>query len=259
MGGEDFFLARIDILALSKLSDTSENVFDTLKELVHSSNDQIKRLNAILGTGLKLEIHPMYGDTIDVYFRAGEYDSDMILMLLEVMAKIQMIALKHRLLTKGAIVKGKLIVDDEIFTGNAMVIAKKLEDDCKHSFIVISEDVVELVKNATEMKYNVPEDALASQESMICPGGYLNYFEICHLDESKENCMIIAQDHKSCLIKTIERYLCIMPDDIEKRCIAFKMYERTLTNHNRVCDKKDLPEFKIMFKKESNKLEIIAE
>jgi hypothetical protein len=74
-------LARIDIVAFSALSESpfgEEVVFNSAKAILSNLNEQIRRLNESVNRDQKLEYRGLYGDTFDIYFRAGDYDRSLI-------------------------------------------------------------------------------------------------------------------------------------------------------------------------------------
>jgi len=60
--------------------------------------------------------------------------------------------------------------------------------------------------------------------------------------------------HKISLVKTIERYIHILPKDPARCKKHLEMYEHTLENHNRVCDLHNSPEERIRFVIEKNSM-----
>ena len=101
----------------------------------------------------------MYGDTIDIWFKTGECDSGLILMMLDITAEVQKEALKCGLFVKGAIVRGPLRITDNAFTGQAMVSASSIENSCKFPCIVIDKAVMRLIDDTAVERFRTDQDA----------------------------------------------------------------------------------------------------
>jgi len=237
MRGGEYILARIDVVAFSELSRTSAgtDVFDSIEKISSDSNERIRRMAASSNKDLKLECRGHYGDTIDIYFRTGDYDGELILMLLDVVAEAQKMALNLGFFIKGAIVRGSLFVTEKGFTGSAMVDAHELERGCPFPCVTISEDVMKIIDETAHEKFRADQDFVDFKSGIIADGCYLNYIEACPLGLRK-NSELNLDIHRRSLILTVERYNNVLPDDSAKCEGRVRMYEYALNNHNRVCD-----------------------
>lgn len=239
MSGDEYILARIDIVAFSKMSRSDqggEDVFRSAEEILSSSNENIRRLNASSKKDLKLETAKLYGDTIDIFFKTGDHDSTMIRMLFDVVAETQRKALDHGFFIKGAIVKGNMQINEGVFTGSAMVDANELEKNCPYSCVVIAESVLEIIDKTANEIFMADQDILDFKNNIIIDGLYLNYLEARPFDfwigKTPE-----LNTHKRSLISTISRYISILPDNIAEREKYTEMYDYAVKNHNTICGK----------------------
>ncbi|MCL2032713.1 MAG: hypothetical protein FWG96_05545 [Methanomassiliicoccaceae archaeon] len=251
MSGDEYILARIDVVAFSTLSKSvprTDDVFDAIEALLSTSNEEIRRQNASRKKDFKLEAR-LYGDTIDIYFKTGDCDHGLILMLCDVVAKTQKEALCHGLFIKGSIVKGRLRITDEGFTGSAMVTAHDMEQACQYSCIVLADNVLELINEVAQEKFITNQDIINFTKNITVDRHFLNYLEACPFGFWKT----IKPDlkvHRESLISAIERYNSILPDDPAKRKNYIGMYEHSLKNHNRVCEEHGAREELIVFRTE---------
>lgn len=239
MGKGEYILARVDVVALtsiSKCGPESENVFDSLEEIVCAINRDIRRLCESSGIDLTIKVHPLYGDTFDIYFKSGDYDCSLMLVLLEAIADIQRTALNYRFFVKGAIVKGELLISDQAFTGKAMVEAKEMEDRCRWPCISVSNEIMELIKDAADEAFQSQSDAHEFMDKVLREE-FLNYLEV----PTAKNLKCIPDEelraHRGSLISTVNRYIEILSLEIDKREKQISMYEYALKNHNAACSK----------------------
>lgn len=237
MVGEEYVLARIDIVAFSKLSKQypDMNVFGSVEKIASDSNEKIRRITEACKKDLKLECS-MYGDTIDIYFRTGDHNNTLILMLLEVVAEAQRKALGLGLFVKGAVVVGELLRTENGFTGPAMVDARETECKCLFPCVTITDSVMAVVDAAAKEKFRIDQDVTDFRNNLITDGNFLNYIEACPFEfwMRKEPDLPF---HRVSLTSAIERYEKILPDDPSKHKIYTEMYKYAVENHNKVCEK----------------------
>ena len=234
MSKDECILARIDVVAFTKLSktDLETDVFDVIREITQDLNEEIRR--SIISRKNKeesnLECARYYGDTIDIYFRTGDLDA-LILILLEVIVKAQRMALNKGFLVKGAIVKGDLHETKDGFTGPAMVTASELEKECPYSCVTIAKDVMEILDDVAIKQFRTKSDFSDFRKKMItCDLAtnkhYLNYLEACPI--SSPDYVPELKINKESLVKTIERYVRILSHDPNKCEEHLTMYEHAL-------------------------------
>jgi len=252
MSKDEYIFARIDVVAFTKLSnpDLKIGVFDAIRKIVLDLNGEIRRsVVSRNNKKLKLEGARYYGDTIDIYFRAGDLDA-LILILFDVVAKAQRMALREGFFIKGAIVKGDLHVTKDGSTGMAMVTASEVEGACEYPCVTVDKGVVEIFDTAVREQFRTESDFSDYRKKMITYDPvtekyYLNYVEACQLNSPEYAPELSA--HRISLIATVERYVRILPNDT-KKCVAhITMYEYALKNHNNICALYNAPEEVITF------------
>jgi len=245
-------LARIDIVAfglLSKSSSEANVVFDEVEAIFSEVNENVRRLNESSKKDLKIETPKLYGDTIDTYFRCGNYDGVLMIMLLDSVAKAQRTALDRGFFIKGAIVKDDLYIADAAFTGRAMVTASNLERNCPYSSVTISKDIIDLIDETAKERFRNDQDIADFKENVIVDGCFINYLEASPYDFWKD----IRPDlksHRKSLVSTIARYEDITEHGSAESEKYMTICKKALENHNRVCKKHGAQEEVIEFRAE---------
>ena len=205
--GDEYILARMDIVAFSELSRSNirTNVFDSIVKISSDSNESIRRMAAAGKKNLRLECRGLYGDTIDVYFKTGDHDGELVLMLLNIIAEAQRTALSLGFFIKGAVVRGELLIAENVFTGPAMVDAHRTESDCPFPCITIAEDVIDIIDRKAREIFRSEQDMI-DYRAKIIDGRYLNYIEFCSPERLRNNEPELCV-HKGSLILTVEHYI----------------------------------------------------
>ena len=252
-GNDECIHARIDIVAFSELSKvhSGSDVCDSIKEITSNANASIRRAIISGGKDFKLENASYYGDSIDIFFKNGKNDTSLLLILLDVVADAQRMALNLGFLIRGAIVKGRLHKTEEGLSGHSMIEAHEIEKECQTPCVIITEEVMSILDEAAREKFRQEEDITDFKKNIVIDGHNLNYIEANPL--GLPNSVPDLKRHRDSLIRTIERYLKILSDKPAKRKKHFKMYEYALINHNRACELYSAHEEKIEYVYEPGK------
>jgi len=109
---------------------------------------------------------------------------------------------------------------------------------------------MKILDYAAGERFRKEPDIIDFKRKMVIDDCYLNYAEAQPLGPL--DCLPDLKVHKRHLVTTIERYICILPDDNVKREEFVKMYEYALKNHNRLCNEYAEPNERIGFMIEHN-------
>ena len=230
----DCLLARIDILAYSKLYDAIPDSLNMrIDRIIDAKNRSLARINAGISP-IQLRDQPMYGDTLDIFCESIDGVPAAKLML-DVVSDVMMAISSEGLLARGAICRGDLICDEYKFTGKAMVEAKKIEDEMRGAIVGVSDGVISLVREEMKELYPQPKVLDRVMHRLFPDGKHLNVY--CHAETVALDCDdgSFSADYSYCLMSAIKMYM-----DISDSSSNNKDYLMTYANsckfHNECCN-----------------------
>ncbi len=174
-------LLRMDILGFTKMMESPEadTIMDKLETIVGSHYDRIRWMPKDLKPELK--IHPMYGDTFDIYYKCGENDA-ILMSLIDIANDFIRDLVDNRMLVRGAIVKGDLRDTNCVFTGKAMASAHRKESECCFPSVIMDEGIVALVREQLYLLYG-PDLAKEEEKKYLFEYDGKNYLDYIKRDK----------------------------------------------------------------------------
>lgn len=209
-------LGRIDVVGLRKMSKVDDDLFNDLKKILESTRESMGRTNKAIDGDMCIRGGHLYGDTIDFYFESSDSDAAMILPLIELLIGVERLMLEHRLICRGAIVKGDLIVCENIFTGTGLVEATEIEKNMITYGIGLSETVIGILQDCVKMRvYSKKERGSIMNRILVRrePCIYINrYMKI----ESAESIALDEDYIDICsekIVETVDKYRSNIPPE----------------------------------------------
>lgn len=144
------YLSRMDVIGYSNIYRADpQGVYKILKPIIENLNRDLSRYNETTETDNGLHFHQMYGDTLDISFKAGNNDEARFLALIDITCCIQNKLMDAGLMVRGAIVCDDLVDNDLMFTGLAMVRAAEMEKNAESPLLILGDDAIKMLKSAT--------------------------------------------------------------------------------------------------------------
>ena len=172
-------LLRMDILGFTRLMDSSnaDRIMDKIERVVKRHSDRIRWMPKDMKSELK--IHPMYGDTLDIYYECGENDS-MLIGLLDMASDIMSDFVNDGILVRGAVIRGNLRDNGYVFTGKAMAAAHDEEKGCCFPSVSMDKNIVSTLREQLGLLFGM--------NSVEKEGNYIfEHGDKCYLDYIKRD------------------------------------------------------------------------
>lgn len=210
----EYILGRVDVVGLKKMSEVDNGLFSCLEKMLESTQESMERTNKAIGEGLCIRGGHMYGDTIDFYFESSDSDAAMIMPLIELLIEVERLMLEHCLVCRGAIVKGSLIVRDNIFTGSGLVEATEIEKKMITYGIGLSETVIGILQDCVKIMVYSKNECDSLMNRILVRRGPCTYINRYMKIEPAE---LIALDKnyidrcEERVVETVDRYRSNIP------------------------------------------------
>ncbi len=207
------YLSRMDVIGFSNIYNADpQKINNILGPIIRDLNSELSRYNLATGIENGLVFHKMYGDTIDIWFEAGNNDKVRFLALVDITCMVQRKLMGEGLMVRGAIVCDDLIDTELAFTGMAMVQAAKLEKGMDSPHLRFADDALEMLERSAEILFANEKDREAYIDSTV-------------YEEDKLDCLrhppyvipyemgITEESVRACIDKIENISLCNAPDD----------------------------------------------
>lgn len=229
-------LARLDVVDFSDLyPERHDLMLSTADDLIRDIGSMVAQTETATGYRLRFGKR-IYGDTLDIYFDPGPMAGPQLKALLRIVSEVQLTLLSKGIFVRGAVASGELIHTPEVFTGQALVDAKRIEGRVGGMLLGVSEQVRGMLSDALVFEYT-SDVAKRLLPRYLTPDGSLNYIGVLEADrDAHRTGQELRRSHRLYILDAVRHYAGLLDagdDGIIGKCVG--RYEATILYHNSEC------------------------